>query len=101
MLLGLLMLFGSRGGEHNVCDFGNDANISPPITKDDPFQAFVGANAKDGVTPCRRQMGCKRMQLGPRREGVGQASDWTEPNGCIIRGGIGGALEWGVVSKFE
>ena len=41
------------------------------------------------------------MQLGPCREGVGQASDWTEPDGRIIRGGIGGSPEWSVVSESE
>lgn len=97
----MLMLFSSGGGERCVCDFGNDTNIRPAITKNDAFQPLVGANAKDGVAPRRWQVGCKGMQLGPCREGVGQASDWTEPDGCILRGGIGRSPEWGVVSKSE
>lgn len=101
LLVLLILLFSSGGGERCVCDFGNDTNISPSITKNDPFQALVGANAKDGVAPCRGQVSCKGMQLGPRRESVGQASDWTEPDGRVIRGGIGGPPEWSVVSESE
>jgi len=57
----LLMMFGSGGGEGSACDFGNDGYISPPIAEDYPFQLLVGADTKDGVAPCRWQVGCEGM----------------------------------------